>query len=147
MATAACVGLLTSAAVALLIFRRGIRVIHAATLIPVLLSVGFIVKIAAPMIDATQSARLVAESVRRVRPSELPVVVFRVPRQTEYGLPYYGIPVTVTEQGSGDPKLPRGSYFLITREGGLLAFGSPAAAEAGTFAPQRLVFYLVAQRQ
>ena len=145
--TATCVGVLTFAALALAIFRRGLRIAHAATLIPVLLSVAFIVKVAAPMIDATQSARLVAEAITRVRPSELPVVVFRVPRQTEYGLPYYGIPVTVTEQGSGDPKLPRGNYLLVTREGALPAFGSPATAEAGTFAPQKLVFYLVAQRQ
>ena len=145
IATAALAGALVFALVSAAMILRGIRVAHVVTLIPVLLSVAFVVKVSAPMLDATQSARQVAEMVRKTRPAGMPVVVYRVPRQTEYGLPFYGIPVTVAGDLSTGPDLSDGNYFLIAREGSFTAIGSGAIfGAAGTFPAQRLVFYFVA---
>ena len=55
------------------------------TLIPVLLSVAAVLKIGAPALDATLSARPLAAEIARIENNPLPLAVLRVSRETEYG--------------------------------------------------------------
>jgi 4-amino-4-deoxy-L-arabinose transferase-like glycosyltransferase len=142
--TAAAAAIFVFAIVLLAVVRRGIRVMHAVTLLPILLAVAFIVKAAAPSLDATQSARPVAAEITRVLPAHVPIVVYRVPRQTEYGLPFYGFPVTVVDNASRDRLLPSSLYVLITQAAYAREItGGAPITPLGAFPPQRLEFYLV----
>jgi hypothetical protein len=146
IAVSVAAGLAICALAAISIHRRGIAIAPAVTLVPLIIAIGFVVKVAAPVVDSTQSARPVAQAVSRVRPTDYPVVVFHVPRQTEYGLPYYGIPVTVLDDATRDRLLPPPPYLLITSEKAATEFAtSSPMLPVGQFVPQRLLFFIVSR--
>jgi Cft2 family RNA processing exonuclease len=59
------------------------------TLIAVVISVAVVIRIAAPVIDATQSARPVAETIRSFSQEPVPVAIYHINRMQEYGLEFY----------------------------------------------------------
>jgi len=67
----------------------GLRMLRFVTLVPVVLTVAAILKIGGPAIDATLSARPLASEIARVEAGTLPAAVFRMSRETEYGLAFY----------------------------------------------------------
>jgi 4-amino-4-deoxy-L-arabinose transferase-like glycosyltransferase len=89
---------------------RGIRLLRFATLVPLALCVAYVLRIAAPAIDATQSARPVARSFSSVT---APIAVYRVSRSLEYGLGFYrNQRVNNYELG----EIPREEHFLIAKQ-------------------------------
>lgn len=145
IATAAVAGALIFAIVAFAIIRRGVRLAHAVTLIPVLLAVAFIVKVAVSSLDATQSARPVAEEIRRLAyPDNSPVLAFQLKRETEYGLPFYRHAQAIHYEGGA---LPVKSAMIVARRGSraeleqALPLGT-VLAHVADFEPQRLEFYM-----
>jgi hypothetical protein len=62
-----------------------------ATLIPVLLIVGLVLRTGSSTIDALLSARPIANEILRLEPAlgSKQVAVFGAPRETEYGLTFY----------------------------------------------------------
>lgn len=90
---------------------RDMRMLRFATLIPLLICVAYVLRIAAPAVDATQSARRLATSLAGVK---TPIAVFKVSRTVEYGLGFYrNQPVARYERG----EVPRGDHFLLATKG------------------------------
>jgi 4-amino-4-deoxy-L-arabinose transferase-like glycosyltransferase len=82
-----------SAAVTVMIFlavrRLGIRYLRYATLVPVVLLIAFIVKIAAPTLDEHYSARPIAVELQQLGTGGRTVAVLNVKRDVVYGLAFY----------------------------------------------------------
>jgi 4-amino-4-deoxy-L-arabinose transferase-like glycosyltransferase len=118
----------------------GWEMLRFATLLPTILALGFVLKIAAPVIDGAQSARPVAEQLATINRSNLPVAVNHVHRTMEYGLGFYRNQQTFNyEQG----EMPAGRHILIA------PLDNPGTPPAGTwkrvwvgeFGPQRLGYW------
>jgi 4-amino-4-deoxy-L-arabinose transferase-like glycosyltransferase len=108
-----------SAVLAIAIFvtvknRPGLSIVRFVTLIPVVLSVAAILKLGAPALDETLSARPVAAMISRLQADALPIVVSGVSRETEYGLHFYrNTQVYRYERG----EQPSGEHMLIAPSG------------------------------
>lgn len=82
-------GLIVALAIAVVVFLRGYGALRIATLLPVAIAVAFLLKAAAPAIDATQSSRPVADRIATSFAAHDPVMFYDVPRGLEYGLAFY----------------------------------------------------------
>lgn len=69
--------------------RAGFRLLRPLTLAAVVVSIAAIIRFAAPVIDAAQSARPVAESIQAFSHEPVPVALYRINRVQEYGLEFY----------------------------------------------------------
>jgi 4-amino-4-deoxy-L-arabinose transferase-like glycosyltransferase len=72
-----------------LLSRDGLRLVRPATLFAVVLSVAAVIRFAAPVIDATQSARPIAEKILAFSREPVPIALFNSNRVMEYGLEFY----------------------------------------------------------
>jgi hypothetical protein len=80
------------------------------TLIPVLLSVAAVLKIGAPSLDQALSARPLARELASIEVHPLPLTVYGVPRELEYGLNFYrNQPIPRYESGG----IPAQQHLLI----------------------------------
>jgi 4-amino-4-deoxy-L-arabinose transferase-like glycosyltransferase len=116
--------------VALPLLTSGWRMLHFVTLLPIVLAVGFLLRGLAPAIDATQSARPIAELLQQIdQPGPLPLATFSLNRNTAFGLafyldrrvaPYEGLEISpaVYELPAA---VPTTAHILIAREGSLPA--------------------------
>jgi len=75
------------------LFIRGLAVLRPITLLPVVIALFFLIRVAAPSINAAQSERPVANFLRAlgVEPDE-PVALFHAKREVEYGVAFYPQP-------------------------------------------------------
>ena len=79
-------------------------------MIPIVIGVAALLRLAAPMIDATQSARPVAQSIQSFSHEAVPVALFHATRQLEYGLGFYlNRPVERYENG----QVPSDGHVLV----------------------------------
>ena len=69
--------------------RAGIRLLRPTTMAAVVVSIAALIRFAAPVIDATQSERPVAESIEAFSHEPVPVVIYHLNRVQEYGLEFY----------------------------------------------------------
>jgi hypothetical protein len=103
------------AAAAVLSLRRygyaGLRFI---TLVPAVLAIGIAVRAGAPALDATLSARPVAAALQTFDSHHLPVAVFMVSRETEFGLQFYRNQ-TILRYELG--QVPDGEHLLVAPGG------------------------------
>jgi 4-amino-4-deoxy-L-arabinose transferase-like glycosyltransferase len=129
---AACAGTAVFLIVALPLLTAGWRMLRFVTLLPLILAVGFLLRVLTPVVDATQSARPVAELLQLIDPREpgsasLPIATFELNRNTALGLafyldsrvaPYEGLELSpaVYELPAA---IPAGAHLLVTREGSL----------------------------
>jgi 4-amino-4-deoxy-L-arabinose transferase-like glycosyltransferase len=87
---AAAIGAMFALSIAgTLLTRSGPRLVRSATMIAVVVSMTAVIRLAAPVIDATQSARPVAESIQSFSHEQVPVALYHVNRTQEYGLEFY----------------------------------------------------------
>jgi len=122
---AAVVGTAIFLLVALPLLTAGWRMLHFVTLLPIILVVGFILRGVAPAIDATQSARPVAQLLQQMdQPGPLPLATFALSRNTAFALafyldrrvaPYEGLEISpaVYELPAA---IPASAHILIARE-------------------------------
>jgi 4-amino-4-deoxy-L-arabinose transferase-like glycosyltransferase len=94
------------AAIALtLVSRLRLRMLRFVTLIPVVLSVAAVLKLGATTIDQKLSVRPLAMEISSVETHPLPLAVYGVPREMEYGLAFYrNQPIARYERGSVPPE-------------------------------------------
>ncbi|HEV2114145.1 MAG TPA: glycosyltransferase family 39 protein [Terriglobales bacterium] len=85
---AGVVALMVFAAVIVLLDVSKWEMVRFATLLPLVLCVGFVLKVAAPVVDATQSARPVARELASFAPSA-DICAGNISRSLEYGLAFY----------------------------------------------------------
>jgi 4-amino-4-deoxy-L-arabinose transferase-like glycosyltransferase len=123
----------------------GLRVLRFVTLVPVVLAVAAVLRLGAPALDATLSARPLSQEVSRVDNRSLPLAILQLSRETEYGLQFYrNQNIARYELG----QVPNGEHLLITREGQQVNIAKWTTARRvtylGSFAPQGLDYYWVA---
>lgn len=97
-------------AIAFTLLRSRFRMLRFVTLIPVVLAVAAVLKLGTTAIDETLSARPLAVEMASFETHALPVAVFGVPREVEYGLAFYRNQVIVRYE-SGD--IPSGEHLLV----------------------------------
>ncbi len=116
-ATAISAGFAAVLAVGIMLTLRrptGLRLLRFVTLVPVILAVAAVLRLGAPSLDATLSARPLAQQIDRADNRSLPLAILRLPRETEYGLHFYRNQKTVRYEADG---VPKGEHLLITPEG------------------------------
>lgn len=114
-----------------LITTAGPRLVRSATMIAVIVSVAAVIRFAAPAIDATQSARPVAETIRAFSREPVPVVLYHVNRIEQYGLEFYlNRPAQSYDNGS----IPTAAHVVVAAQG--------TQSQAAQLVPGRRVSYL-----
>ena len=126
------------------------------TLLPLILAVGFVLRGVAPVLDATESARPVAELLQQIdQTGSLPLATFALNRNTAFGLsfylnrlvtPYEGLEISpaVYELPAA---IPASAHILVTRSGSLpalhLLLANRTLRFLGSYRPQRMEIYTV----
>ena len=125
--------------------KLGLGALRFVTLVPVVLAVTAILRLGAPALDSTLSARPVANEIGHLDNKRLPLAVAQVSRETEYGLAFYRNQ-TIDRYELG--QIPAGEHLLVAPEGSQATVMKEAAgrrvAYLGSFAPQGLDYYWVA---
>jgi len=99
---------------AALITKTGPRLVRSATLIAVIVSVAAVIRFSAPAIDATQSARPLAQTIRAFSLEPVPFALYRVSRMERYGLEFY-LNRPAQQYDSGE--MPAQPHLLIAASG------------------------------
>jgi 4-amino-4-deoxy-L-arabinose transferase-like glycosyltransferase len=134
------------AAIALtLVSRLRLRMLRFVTLIPVVLSVAAVLKLGTASIDQTLSARPLAIEIASVETHQLPLAVYGVPREVEFGLTFYrNQPAERYEAGS----IPAEEHLLVapsTWRGNVAKQTTGRRVLLlGHYAPQSVDYYWVA---
>jgi len=98
---------------AALLSRAGLRLLRPATMIAVVVSVAAIIRLAAPVIDASQSARPIAESIQAFSHEPFPIALYHINRVQEYGLEFYlNRPAQPYESGN----VPAAAHVLVAAQ-------------------------------
>jgi 4-amino-4-deoxy-L-arabinose transferase-like glycosyltransferase len=123
----------------------GLRVLRFVTLVPVVLAVAAVLRLGAPALDATLSARPLSQEINRVDNRSLPLAILRLPRETEYGLQFYRNQSIVRYELG---QIPDGEHLLVAREGWQKNIPKWTAGRRvtylGSFAAQGFDYYWVA---
>ncbi len=94
--------------------QAGVRLFSRVTAFAVVVSVAAIIRLASPAIDASQSARPIAESIQAFSREPVPVALYRVNRVQKYGLEFYlNRPAEKYEDGG----VPSAAHVLVAAEG------------------------------
>lgn len=115
---ALAIAFLLSAGIALTVVRKsvrnnGLRMLRFVTLIPVVLTVGAVLKLGSGAIDQTLSARPLAREIASIESHRLPLAVYHVRRELEYGLTFYRNQLTFNyDWGS----VPAEEHLLVAPE-------------------------------
>ena len=140
--------LILAAGIAITLFRaKGLRLLRFVTLIPVVLSVAALLRIGAPMLDETLSARPVWNEISRLEEASAlpPLAVFGVSRETEYGLAFYGNRVVTRYEGG---QIPTGTHIVVAPQSARVVvekvLRGRRVSYLGTYWPQKLDYFWVA---
>lgn len=125
--------------------RMGLNALRFVTLVVVILGVGSVLRLGAPALDSMLSARPLAQELASLESARLPLAVFQVRRETEYGLAFYRNQ-TIYRYERGE--IPSGQHLVVAPEGSQVALAGQVAGRRvsylGSFAPQGLDYYWVA---
>lgn len=123
---------------------KGLRVV---TILPAVIGLAIALRLAAPALDETLSARPISETLRRLAPQNLPVAVVLVPRELEFGLQFYRNQKTVPRYELG--QAPAGEHLVVARAGFKNAFARNVPGRKivylGNLPAQKLDFFYVGQ--
>ncbi len=123
----------------------GIGALRFITLVPVVLAVAAILRLGSPALDSMFSMRPLVTEISHLETKPLPLAVFGVSRETEYGLTFYrNQPIERYESGT----VPESEHLVVAPEGSQTAVAKIVAGRRvsylGSFAPQGLDYYWVA---
>jgi 4-amino-4-deoxy-L-arabinose transferase-like glycosyltransferase len=146
MSFAIAVAFALCAAIALtLVSRLRLRMLRFVTLIPVVLSVAAVLKLGAFAIDQTLSARPLAVEIAGVETHQLPLAVYGVPREMEYGLAFYRNQAALRYESG---IVPAEEHLLIAPATWKVNVAERTAGRRvlflGNYAPQKVDYYWVA---
>ena len=133
------------AAIALtLASRLRLRMLRFVTLIPVVLSVAAVLKLGSVSIDQTLSARPLAVELAAVEAHQLPLAVYGVSREMEYGLTFYRNQTPLHyEEGTVPPQ----EHLLVAPAAWKVNVAMKTAGRRvlflGNYAPQNVDYYWV----
>jgi hypothetical protein len=96
--------------IAVLLSRAGFRLLRPVTMFAVVVGVAVVIRFAAPVIDATQSARPIAESIQAFSQEPVPIALYHISRVQQYGLEFYlNRPTQKYEDGS----IPDAAHVVV----------------------------------
>jgi hypothetical protein len=99
---------------AVLLSRAGLRLLRPVTMVAVVVSVAAVIRFAAPVIDAAQSARPIAESIQAFSREPVPIALYRINRVQEYGLEFYLNRAAQPYEGGN---VPAAAHVLVAAQG------------------------------
>jgi len=140
------IAVVTAAAIFVLLMKSDFRTLRIATLVPAIVALAVALRFGAQPLDETLSARPVAKELANFDPHHLPVAVFLVPRETEYGLAFYRDQV-VSRYELG--QIPKGEHLVVAAQGFQKSIAKETGRKVtyfGNFAPQKLEYFYVASR-
>jgi 4-amino-4-deoxy-L-arabinose transferase-like glycosyltransferase len=145
MIVALAVAFVLCAAIALtLVSRLRLRMLRFVTLIPVVLAVAAVLKLGAVSVDQKLSARPLAVELAGVETHRLPLAVYGVSREMEYGLTFYRNQTTVRYEVGG---VPAEEHLLVapaTWKGNVaVQTAGRRVLFLGNYAPQNVDYYWV----
>jgi 4-amino-4-deoxy-L-arabinose transferase-like glycosyltransferase len=145
MLFAVVIAFVVCAAIALtLMGRLRLRMLRFVTLIPVVLSVAAVLKLGTTAIDQKLSSRPLALELASVETRRLPLAVYGVPREVEYGLAFYR-DQTIPRYESGS--IPAVEHLLVAPTSWMDNVAKATAGRRvsflGHYAPQQLDYYWV----
>jgi 4-amino-4-deoxy-L-arabinose transferase-like glycosyltransferase len=146
MLAALGVAFVLCAGIALTLVRKtGLRMLRFVTVIPILLFVGIVLRLGATDLDETYSARPLAREIARMETQPLPLAVYHVRRELEYGLTFYRNRLTFNyDWGSVPPE----EHLLVAPENTQAEIAKLVAGRRvsylGHYAAQRVDYYWVA---
>jgi 4-amino-4-deoxy-L-arabinose transferase-like glycosyltransferase len=125
----------------------GLRMIRFVSLVPVILTITALLKIGAPALDDSLSARPVSRQLRALQNQKLPITLFLASRETEYGLHFYeNQPISRYELN----QIPEGEHLVVAPPGCQKGIAKHVVGRRvsylGKFAPQHLEFFWVAAK-
>ena len=117
------------------------------TLVPAVMALALVLRFGAPILDETLSARPVANGLSQFEPRHLPVAVFLVPREMEFGLEFYrNQAVSRYELG----QIPDGEHLVVAaqgfRKGIAKAVPGRRVVYLGDFVAQKVEYFYVSAR-
>jgi 4-amino-4-deoxy-L-arabinose transferase-like glycosyltransferase len=130
-----------------LVRAAGLRMLRFITLIPIVLSVWVTLKLGSVPIDQTLSARPVAQEIASIETHPLPLAVYHVRRELEYGLTFYRNQLTVNYDWGRDG-VPQQEHLLVAPENSQVEVAKFLAGRRvsylGHYAAQHLDYFWVA---
>jgi len=148
MLVALALAFILCAGIALTLVRpAGLRMLRFITLIPIVLSVWVTLKLGSVPIDQTLSARPVAQEIASIETQPLPLAVYHVRRELEYGLTFYRNQLTVNyDWGNGG--VPQQAHLLVAPQNSQVEVAKFLAGRRvsylGHYAAQHLDYFWVA---
>jgi 4-amino-4-deoxy-L-arabinose transferase-like glycosyltransferase len=146
MLVALAVAFVLCAGIALTLARKnGLRMLRFVTLIPVVLTVGAVMKLGSQALDATLSARALAQELATVEVHQRPLAVYHIRRELEYGLTFYRDQLSFNyDWGRVLPE----EHLLVAQENSQAAIEKVLAGRRvsylGHYAPQHVDYFWVA---
>jgi len=131
------------------LYRRfGLRVLRFVTLVPVVLALWAALRIGAPALDATLSARPLAAELSKIENRTVPLAILGLSRETQYGLQFYrNQDIARYELGQA----PMQEHLVIAPEGSQVSVAKWTVGRRvtylGSFAPQGVDYYWVEGRK
>jgi hypothetical protein len=111
--------------------RAALGLFSRVTVLAVVISIAAVVRFAAPVIDATQSARPIAERIQSFSREPVPIAVYHLSRERKYGLEFYlNRPAEQYEDGN----IPAAAHVLVA--------GQSTQAQVAQLVPGRRVSFL-----
>ena len=111
--------------------RAGLRLLSRVTMLAVVVCIAAAIRFAAPVIDATQSGRPIAESIQAFSHEPVPIALYHINRVQEYGLEFYlNRPAEKYEEGN----IPAADHVLVAAQG--------TQSQVAQLVPGRRVSYL-----
>jgi len=128
-----------------LVSRMGLRMLRFVTLIPVVLTVAAVLKLGSNALDQTLSARPLAQEISGMETHPLPLAIYHVPRELEYGLTFYRNRLTLNyDWGS----VPQQEHLLVAPENSQTELERLLVGRRvsflGHYAPQHVDYFWVA---
>ncbi len=146
MLVALFIAFLLSAGIALTLIRKnGTKMLRFVTLIPVVLTMAAVLKLGAVGLDQTLSARPLAVEIAAVESHRLPLAVYHVRRELEYGLTFYRNQLTFNYDWG---RVPPQEHLLVAPENTQPEIARLVAGRRvsylGHYAAQHVDYYWVA---
>ena len=136
-----------SAVIIVLLLRSGYRALRIVTLVPAVMALALVLRFGAPILDETLSARPVANALSQFDPHHLPLAVFLVPREMEFGLEFYRNQ-TLSRYELG--KIPDGEHLVVAAQGFQKEIAKTVPGRRvvylGDFVAQKVEYFYVSAR-
>jgi 4-amino-4-deoxy-L-arabinose transferase-like glycosyltransferase len=129
------------------LLRSGYSALRVVTLVPAVMALALVLRFGAPILDETLSARPVANGLSQFDAHHLPVAVFLVPREMEFGLQFYR-DQTLSRYELG--QIPDGEHLIVAAQGFKKGIAKSVPGRRvvylGDFAAQRIEYFYVSSR-